>query len=182
MKQIRGGSILIKTYEDSEGRKLRVLARSGTVWFAAKDVCDALGISDVSEVLRSLPTSDKISVSVSEGKKLIMISAMGLGLLACSPALRSFLGWAYGSGKFLLKQPRLISSAEEDEGYYTVSEYAACQGYMLCNAEASKLGAVAGRLSRERNIPIHRHAHELFGFVNAYAEEVIAEVFDAEAA
>lgn len=37
-------------------KKLRMAVRANTAWFAAKDVCDALGLGDVSVALRRLPS------------------------------------------------------------------------------------------------------------------------------
>jgi hypothetical protein len=39
----------------------------GEVWFVAKDVCDALGMGNVSETLRGLDEDEKITIRITEG-------------------------------------------------------------------------------------------------------------------
>lgn len=159
---------------------MRYLVRANAVWFAAKDVCDALGISNVSEALREIPSHGKISTAVSHGRRLIMINTAAMGLLACRPEFKKFFSSAIECGERMLRRPQKVS---DDDGFYTVSEYAGKLGLRLCSSEASRMGKLASELSKVRGLPIHRHEHGVFGAVNAYAEEVMAEVLkDADEA
>lgn len=155
---------------------LRIIVRAGTAWFAAKDVCDALGLPDVSAALKEIPSHGKMSMAASGGRRLIMINGMALGCLACRPEFGTFLRFAAAKSSELTKQPKNVSGP--DDGFFTVSEYADRQGIVFVKAEASKIGKLATRISRERGLPIHRHKHELFGTINAYAEEVIKDAFE----
>lgn len=157
-------------------KKLRMAVRANTAWFAAKDVCDALGLGDVSVALRRLPSHGKMSTAVSDGRRLIMINTMALGLLACKPEYSEFLLSAAEQSSGLLKQPKDVFGPED--GFFTVAEYADKQGLMLVKAEASKIGKLAMQISRERGLPVHRHKHDLFGTINAYSEEAIRCAFE----
>ena len=165
--------IFSSVHED--GTKLRLTQRGNTFWYSAKDVCDMLGIDDVSKALRGVAPKEKMSIAVSGGKKMHMVNALGLRFLACRPELRARVLWADS----LCLVPQDESSASDD-GYLTVAEYADKQGYVLINSESSRVAKLIVRRCRDRGLPIHQREHGIFGTINSYPEEIIKEIFYEE--
>ena len=165
----------IYCYRNENGVKLRLIVRGNTIYYSAKDVCDFLGISNVSSALKEIDSKDKTSVTTASGMRLYMINSMAFRFLACSPGVKDFISWADSRGELLLKRAKPVS-VEEDEGFYTMSEYADKHGFTFIKAEASRLGKIAAQVSKEYGLPIHKHEHDLFGSINAYAEQVLDEV------
>lgn len=49
----------VQVFENTEFGKVRIIEKYGESWFVAKDVCDILGLSNVSEAINSLDTDEK---------------------------------------------------------------------------------------------------------------------------
>lgn len=70
---IAGGFAHAKINEDDisvirfEGIKVRIIKINNEPWFIAKDVCDALGITNPSKALRALDLDEKNTVTLSYG-------------------------------------------------------------------------------------------------------------------
>lgn len=47
--------------------RVRVIIRDGEPWFVAKDVCDILGLGNVTEALRNMPDDERNTLSNTEG-------------------------------------------------------------------------------------------------------------------
>jgi prophage antirepressor-like protein len=50
-----------------EKTEVRTLERDGELWWVAKDVCDILGLGNVTEALRNLPDNERMTLSTTEG-------------------------------------------------------------------------------------------------------------------
>lgn len=57
----------IKLFEKEEFGKVRVVMQGEDPWFVAKDVCECLGLENVSEALRGLDEDEKITLSNPDG-------------------------------------------------------------------------------------------------------------------
>jgi prophage antirepressor-like protein len=53
-----------------EELEVRTLERDGEPWFVAKDVCDILGLGNVTETLRNMPDDEVFALSSAEGKTI----------------------------------------------------------------------------------------------------------------
>ncbi len=170
--------IKIYCYVNENGIKIKLFERAGTIWYSAKEICDFLEIHNVGAALKEISSSDKMLVTVAKGKRIHVVNALGFRFLACNANAKKFISWADAKGEQLLKQSKPVALIEDD-GFYTVSEYADKQGISFRKAEAARLGKLATQLSRDKCIPIHSHKHTLFGTVNAYSEDVLQEIFNA---
>lgn len=87
---------------DFKGTPVRALAdKDGNPWLLAKDVCDVLGLNNVTEALRSLDDDEKTNISNSEvwnkpGRDPFIISEAGFYKLAMrsrKPEAKEFQRW-----------------------------------------------------------------------------------------
>jgi anti-repressor protein len=87
---------------DFKGTPVRALAdRDGNPWLLAKDVCDVLGLNNVTEALRSLDDDEKSNISNSEvaqngGRDPFIISEAGfykLVMRSRKPEAKEFQRW-----------------------------------------------------------------------------------------
>ncbi len=69
-----------------ENHAVRVSERDGAPWFIGKDVCEALGLSDVSDAVRKLDEDERGSIpimdSIGRKQETLIISESGLYALA----------------------------------------------------------------------------------------------------
>lgn len=49
--------------------EIRVINQNGEPWFIAKDICDSLGLSQVSRAVSSLDNDEKNTLTISKGIK-----------------------------------------------------------------------------------------------------------------
>jgi len=70
----------------------------------------------------------------------------------------------------------LPSSSPEGE-YYTIMGYGVRRGIKINETNAMVLGREAAKLSRSRNIGIHKVSHEKHGEINSYHISILKEVF-----
>jgi len=88
----------IKLFEYQE-KQVRTLLIKGKVWFVAKDVCDALEISDVSQAVERLDTDEKLmrTIHVSgQNRQTWLVNEAGLYELMFSsrkPEAKAFKKW-----------------------------------------------------------------------------------------
>lgn len=52
-----------------KGEQVRTVERDGEVWFVAKDVCDALGLSNARKAVKSLDEDEKNTVTIGYGNR-----------------------------------------------------------------------------------------------------------------
>lgn len=92
----------LKIFENPEFGKVRVVDRNGDPWFTAKDVCDCLGLGNVSESLRSLDDDEKEQLETNiinpdvGGRGTLIISEPGLYSLILrsrKPEAKVFKRW-----------------------------------------------------------------------------------------
>lgn len=57
----------LKVFENAELGSVRVVMRDGEPWFVARDVCEALGLENVTKALSPLDDDEKITLTNSEG-------------------------------------------------------------------------------------------------------------------
>lgn len=96
--------IQLFNYGDSP---VRTIMQDGEVWFVAKDVCDILGLSNVTEALRALDDDEKSSLRVTEGTSskggnpnMKIINESGLYTLifkSLKPEAKEFRKWVTGT-------------------------------------------------------------------------------------
>ena len=66
---------------DFNGASVRVIMLDGEPWFVAKDVCDVLGLSNITEALRNLDDDEltsEILKSGNQGREMKLVSESGL--------------------------------------------------------------------------------------------------------
>ena len=91
----------IQSFSDDRFGTVRALNLEGDPWFVAKDVCDALGLSNTTEALRNLDEDEKSNISNSEvaqsgGRSPLIVSEAGfyrLVLRSRKPEAKAFQRW-----------------------------------------------------------------------------------------
>lgn len=93
----------LKIFENPEFGKVRVVDQNGDPWFTAKDVCDCLGLGNISEALRGLDEDERITLSNPDGNpragiphQMNMVSESGLYSLILrsrKPEAKAFKRW-----------------------------------------------------------------------------------------
>lgn len=84
---------------DYNGSAVRTVDKDGEVWFVAKDVCDVLELSNITEALRGLDDdelSSEILKSGSQGREMRLINEPGLYALVFrsnKPEAKQFSRW-----------------------------------------------------------------------------------------
>lgn len=82
-----------------ESTPIRSLIKGGEPWFVAKDICDVLGLSNITEALRNLEDDEltsEILKSGNQGREMKLISESGLYALVIrsnKPNARKFRKW-----------------------------------------------------------------------------------------
>lgn len=88
-------------FESEQFGVIRALSLGGDPWFIAKDVCEALGLSNTTEALRNLDDDEKGNISNSEvaqagGRSPLVVSEPGLYKLIMrsrKPEAKAFQRW-----------------------------------------------------------------------------------------
>ena len=70
-----------------------------------------------------------------------------------------------------------LPAASPDGEYYTIIGYGSMHGVNVNKTNAMILGREATKISRQKNIDIHKIPDERWGFVNSYHISVLQEVF-----
>ena len=92
----------IKVFNYQDSREVRVIEQDGEPWFVAKDVCDILGIADVTSALRTLDDDEKVLRKISGlpstggNPNMMTISESGLYTLIMRsnrPEAKQFRRW-----------------------------------------------------------------------------------------
>ena len=103
---------IVKIFDNSEFGALRVTKDAdGEPWFVAKDVCDALGLSNVSVALKRLDDDERSKFNLGRQGKTNVITEPGLyGLVMTSkkPEARAFKRWV---------KHEVLPSIRKDGGY-----------------------------------------------------------------
>ena len=87
------------TLFDYNGAEIRVLTKDGEPLFVAKDVCDVLGLADVSMSVRALDDDEKLMQKIfvsGQNREMIVISESGLYTLIMrsnKPEAKKFRKW-----------------------------------------------------------------------------------------
>lgn len=87
-----------------KNQQIRTVNYNGSVWFVAKDVCDVLGIKNVTDALKSLDDDEKMTLDKSEshsgqrgGAQFLNIisesGVYGLALRSNKPEAKNFARW-----------------------------------------------------------------------------------------
>ena len=107
----------IKEFESADFGALRVVKDDGgEPWFVAKDVCDALGLSNVSVALKRLDDDERAKFNLGRQGKTNVITEPGLyGLVMASkkPEARAFKRWV---------KHEVLPSIRRDGGYMVARE------------------------------------------------------------
>ena len=108
---------IVKEFESADFGALRVVkGDSGEPWFVAKDVCDALGLSNVSVALKRLDDDERAKFNLGRQGKTNVITEPGLyGLVMASkkPEARAFKRWV---------KHEVLPSIRRDGGYMVARE------------------------------------------------------------
>ena len=91
----------IKTFSSERFGSIRALALNEEPWFVAKDICNALGLGNTTEALRSLDEDEKGNISNSEvaqngGRSPLIVSEPGfykLVMRSRKPEAKAFQRW-----------------------------------------------------------------------------------------
>ena len=93
----------VKLFEKEEFGKVRVVMHGEDPWFVAKDVCECLGLENISEALRGLDEDEKITLSNPDGNpragiphQMNVVSEPGLYSLILrsrKPEAKAFKRW-----------------------------------------------------------------------------------------
>ena len=136
---------------------MRAVTLDGEPWFVAKDICDVLGLSNITEALRNLDNDEltsEILKSGNQGREMKLVSESGLYALVIrsnKPNARKFRKWITAevlpairkTGRYAVPvQPELPLSAPyfiPEATYYGVP-------VMSTMALAKRLGVTPGRI------------------------------------
>jgi len=116
--QAKPASPAFRVFTYNEGRRVRCGMKDGKVWFAAKDICDILGIRNHRDALTRLDPDEKgVGITDSPGgpQKMATVTESGLYALVFKSRLRTarkFRRWVTGEvlpairreGKYETKQ------------------------------------------------------------------------------
>lgn len=113
----------IKTFENADFGAIRVSTVEGEPWFVAKDVCDALGLSNTTEALRNLDDDEVSNISNSEvaqngGRAARIISEPGLYKLIMrsrKPEAKAFQRWVTHEVLPAIRKTGGYIAAKQDE-------------------------------------------------------------------
>lgn len=90
----------IKLFQNEQFGQVRVIERDGDPWFVAKDVCEALDLSNVGMALDRLDQDEKITISLTDGNRgnpnTAIVSEPGLYSLVLGsrkPEAKAFKRW-----------------------------------------------------------------------------------------
>lgn len=93
-------SELIQSFDFAPSVVLRSLTIDGQPWFVAKDICDALGLSNPTKALASLDEDERNSLTIQEGNRgnpnRVVVSESGLYALIMKsrkPEAKAFRKW-----------------------------------------------------------------------------------------
>lgn len=99
----KGGRMSEKLFRFEDRAEVRVETVEGTPWFVARDVCEAIGLTNVTEAVRGLDDDERCSVSLPDGTAgtpvRVLISESGLYALVMrsnKPKAREFRRWVTG--------------------------------------------------------------------------------------
>lgn len=87
---------IVKVFEHEQFGEIRALNQDGEIWFVAKDVCDALGLSNVSVSLGSLDEDERAKFNLGRQGDTNIISEAGLYSLVLrsrKPEAKAFKRW-----------------------------------------------------------------------------------------
>lgn len=113
----------IQTFENADFGAIRVSTVEGEPWFVAKDVCDALGLSNTTESLRNLDDDEVSNISNSEvaqngGRAARIISEPGLYKLIMrsrKPEAKAFQRWVTHEVLPAIRKTGGYIAAKQDE-------------------------------------------------------------------
>lgn len=113
----------IQTFENADFGAIRVSTVEGEPWFVAKDVCDALGLSNTTEALRNLDDDEVSNISNSEvaqngGRAARIISEPGLYKLIMrsrKPEAKAFQRWVTHEVLPAIRRTGGYIAAKQDE-------------------------------------------------------------------
>lgn len=113
----------IQTFENADFGAIRVSTVEGEPWFVAKDVCDALGLSNTTEALRNLDDDEVSNISNSEvaqngGRAARIISEPGLYKLIMrsrKPEAKAFQRWVTHEVLPAIRKTGGYIAAKQDE-------------------------------------------------------------------
>lgn len=90
----------VQVFQNAEFGEIRVINQNGEPWFVAKDICDSLGLSQVSRAVSSLDNDEKNTLTISKGIKgnpnKVVISESGfykLSMKSRKPEAKKFQRW-----------------------------------------------------------------------------------------
>lgn len=90
----------VQAFQNAEFGEIRVVNQNGEPWFIAKDICDSLGLSQVSRAVSSLDNDEKNTLTISKGIKgnpnKVVISESGfykLSMKSRKPEAKKFQRW-----------------------------------------------------------------------------------------
>lgn len=126
-------------FKFEESTPIRSLIKDGEPWFVAKDICDVLGLSNITEALRNLDNDEltsEILKSGNQGREMKLVSESGLYALVIrsnKPNARKFRKWITAevlpairkTGRYAApEQPELpLESAPVRSGRFSALKY-----------------------------------------------------------
>lgn len=90
---------VIQSHDFAPGLPLRSITRAGQAWFIAKDICDALGLTNRTRALAGLDEDEKGITTVNTlggNQQALMVNESGLYALVLGsrkPAAKAFRRW-----------------------------------------------------------------------------------------
>ena len=147
-----------------QGAAIRTVEKDGEAWFIAKDVCDVLELSNITEALRSLDEDELSSVilkSGSQNREMKLISEPGLYALVLKSRkaeAKEFSRWV---------RHEVLPSIRKHGGYLTpdkTEELIANPDLIIQLAQAlkeerTKTAALEAKVAEDK--PAHQGAHSL---------------------
>ena len=153
-------STALSVFENTQFGSVRVVMRNGEPWFIAKDVCDCLGLDNVSRATNGLDEDEKVALEANitnsnvGGRGTIIISEAGLYSLILrsrKPEAKEFKRWVTHevlpsirkTGQFAVGQPAPIVRPLSDVAF--IFQCAGIEGNQLALALDKLYRAETGR-------------------------------------
>lgn len=131
----------LSTYQNERFGTLRALSRDGEPWFVAKDVCDALGLSNVSVSVASLDDDERTKFNLGRQGSANIVSEPGfykLVMRSRKPEAKAFKRWV---------THEVLPAIRRDGGYMVLREDESPESLM---ARALKMAESTLERERER--------------------------------
>ena len=142
------------------GAQVRVVTVAGEPWFVAKDVCEALGLINVSDACGKLDDDVRTTIGLTDGKSgsrnTLVVRETGLYMLigqSRKPEARAFQRWVYGTVLPSIRKTGGYGTGMTESDFFADPDRVAriAVAWAASEREAKRLAAQAQQLTEENH-------------------------------